>query len=56
MKGLSTYLDSLLGYPMRDFFLEHMRMDIAGLADFPDFFAFGATLVFARNITDFIRV
>lgn len=47
MKGLSTYLDSLLGNVMRRYLTEHMPINISGLSEFPDFFAFTATIVFS---------
>lgn len=44
VKGLSTYVDSLTG--MHRIFNETMHMDIPGISPFPDFFAFGVTMLF----------
>lgn len=47
VKGLSTYLDALVGKKMSSFMTEHMAMNVDGLEDYPDFFAFGVTMLFA---------
>ncbi|ALC44529.1 CG5535 [Drosophila busckii] len=50
VKGLSTYLDSLCGYAMRDFLAEHLPINIQGLSAYPDLFAFIVTIVFSWAI------
>ncbi|XP_037934215.1 cationic amino acid transporter 2 isoform X2 [Teleopsis dalmanni] len=50
VKGLSTYLDSLCGYAMRDFLGAHLPINVDGLGDYPDIFAFGVTLLFSWAI------
>lgn len=49
-KSFSEYLDSILGYPMRNFFTEYVPISVQGLSQFPDVFAFGITMVFAIAI------
>ncbi|KAH8405924.1 hypothetical protein KR215_000002, partial [Drosophila sulfurigaster] len=50
VKGLSTYLDSLCGYAMRDFLAEHLPMNVQGLSAYPDLFAFIVTILFSWAI------
>lgn len=48
VKGLSNYLDELLGNRISDFFIKHMSMNIPGLGQYPDLFAFGVIILFTR--------
>lgn len=50
VKGLSTYVNSLTGNAMHSFLTEHMPINLDGLSEFPDFFAFGVTLLFSIAI------
>lgn len=50
VKGLSTYLDSLCGYAMRDFLVEHLPINVQGLSAYPDLFAFIVTILFSWAI------
>jgi len=50
VKGLSTYLDSLCGYAMRDFLAEHLPINVHGLSAYPDLFAFIVTILFSWAI------
>ncbi|XP_053954407.1 cationic amino acid transporter 2 isoform X1 [Anastrepha ludens] len=50
VKGLSTYLDKLLNYAMRDYLSKNFAMNIEGLGDYPDFFALIVTVLFALAI------
>ncbi|XP_030372056.1 cationic amino acid transporter 2 isoform X2 [Scaptodrosophila lebanonensis] len=50
VKGLSTYLDSLCGYAMRDFLGTHLPINIQGLSAYPDIFAFVVTILFSWAI------
>lgn len=47
VKGLSTYVNSLSGNRMHSFLTEWMPINVDGLSDFPDLFAFGVTLLFS---------
>ncbi|XP_055705619.1 cationic amino acid transporter 3 isoform X2 [Phlebotomus papatasi] len=47
VKGLSTYLDSLIDHVMSDAFKSFASMNAGALGDYVDFFAFGATMVFS---------
>ncbi len=44
-RAFSTYLDSMLDNKMQNFFREHFPMNISGLSPYPDFFAFGITML-----------
>lgn len=46
VKGLSNYLDELVGNKISAFFLEYMPMDVPGLGAYPDLFAFGVIMLF----------
>lgn len=48
-KALSTYTDALFDYKIRAFFLEHVPMDLNGLAEYADFFSLTVTMVFASR-------
>lgn len=50
VKGLSTYLDKLFNYAMRDYLSKNFAMNIEGLGDYPDFFALIVTVLFALAI------
>lgn len=50
VKGLSTYLDSLCSYAMRDFLTEHLPINVHGLSAYPDLFAFIVTILFSWAI------
>lgn len=47
VKALSTYLDQLIGNKMSEFMTQHLPIHLDGLEDYPDFFAFGVTMLFA---------
>ncbi|XP_043272129.1 cationic amino acid transporter 3 [Venturia canescens] len=44
-RGLSDYIDSLLGNVMRDYLQSIMPIDISFLSEYPDFFAFGMVVL-----------
>lgn len=44
-RGLSGYLDALIGNPMSTFFKARMPIDVSFLADFPDFFSFAIVML-----------
>ncbi len=44
-RAFSMYFDSLIGGHIQEFFKEHFPMHVTTLSDYPDFFAFGITLV-----------
>ncbi|XP_077290733.1 cationic amino acid transporter 2-like [Arctopsyche grandis] len=44
-KGISNYIDSLMGDVNKTFFLEHMPMNVKFLSAYPDFFAFLLVLI-----------
>lgn len=44
-RGLSDYIDSLLGNVMRDYLQSIMPIDISFLSEYPDFFAFGMVIL-----------
>lgn len=48
-KALSTYVDSLFNYVMREAFLEHFPMNQPGLSTYADFFALSITVLFASK-------
>lgn len=50
VKGLSTYLDKLCNYAMRDFLQYYLPINVTGLSEYPDFFAFAVTILFACAI------
>ncbi|XP_072745256.1 cationic amino acid transporter 2-like isoform X1 [Anoplolepis gracilipes] len=47
VRGLSTYVDALFNNSMRNAFESAAPIDINHLSSYPDFFAFGITLVFS---------
>lgn len=47
VRGLSTYVDALFNNSMRNAFESAAHMDVNHLSSYPDFFAFGVTLVFS---------
>lgn len=49
VRGLSTYVDALCNNAMRKAFESAAPMDIEHLSPYPDFFAFGVTLVFSGD-------
>lgn len=44
-RGYSLYIDSLVNGTIQDHFREWMPMDITGFSKYPDFLAFGITLL-----------
>lgn len=46
-RGLSGYLDALLGSPMQRFFREWMPINVSFLAEYPDFLSFVIILLIA---------
>lgn len=49
VRGLSTYVDALFNNSMRNAFESAAPIDVSNLSTYPDFFAFGVTLVFSGN-------
>jgi hypothetical protein len=49
VRGLSGYVDNLAGGVMGKAFRELAPMDSDFLSPYPDFFAFGLTMVFTRK-------
>lgn len=47
VRGLSTYVDALFNNSMRNAFESAAHMDVSHLSSYPDFFAFGVTLIFS---------
>ncbi|KAL6448329.1 hypothetical protein ACFW04_000342 [Cataglyphis niger] len=47
VRGLSTYVDALFNNSMRNAFESAAHIDINHLSSYPDFFAFGITLLFS---------
>ncbi|KOC62571.1 Low affinity cationic amino acid transporter 2 [Habropoda laboriosa] len=47
LKGLSTYVDALFNSIMRNAFESAAHIDINHFSSYPDFFAFGVTLIFS---------
>lgn len=47
VRGLSTYVDNLFNNTMRNAFETAAPIDISHLSSYPDFFAFGITLIFS---------
>lgn len=47
VRGLSTYVDALFNNTMRNAFETAAHIDIDHLSSYPDFFAFGVTLIFS---------
>merc|ERR550534_17070 len=54
-RGYSGYVDRLMGNPMRDYFREHLAMDMPFLASFPDLFALGLVLTLTALLTFGVR-
>lgn len=50
VRGLSTYVDALFNNSMRNAFESAAPIDISHLSSYPDFFAFGVTLVFSAAL------
>jgi amino acid transporter len=46
-RAFSTYFDSVIDNKIQTFFLKHMPIHIDGLSPYPDFFAFGITILIA---------
>ena len=44
-RGLSDYIDSLLGNVMRDYLQSIMPINVSFLSEYPDFFAFAMVLL-----------
>ncbi|VDI28123.1 solute carrier family 7 (cationic amino acid transporter), member 1, partial [Mytilus galloprovincialis] len=44
-RAWSSYFDSLINKTIQHFFQDNMPMDVGGLSPYPDFFAFGITLL-----------
>lgn len=47
VRGLSTYVDALFNNTMRNAFETAAHIDIDHFSSYPDFFAFGVTLIFS---------
>ncbi|XP_076167218.1 high affinity cationic amino acid transporter 1 isoform X2 [Ptiloglossa arizonensis] len=50
VRGLSTYVDPLFNYSMRNAFESVAHIDNAHISSYPDFFAFGVTLIFSAAL------
>lgn len=50
VRGLSTYVDALLNNTMRHAFESAAYIDVEHLSSYPDFFAFGVTLIFSAAL------
>lgn len=50
VRGLSTYVDALFNNTMRNAFQSAAHIDVSYLSSYPDFFAFGVTLVFSAAL------
>ncbi|XP_033342702.1 cationic amino acid transporter 2 isoform X1 [Megalopta genalis] len=50
VRGLSTYVDALFNNTMRNAFESAAPIDISHLSSYPDFFAFGVTLIFSAAL------
>ncbi|XP_076244135.1 cationic amino acid transporter 2-like [Calliopsis andreniformis] len=50
VRGLSTYVDALFNNTMRNAFESAAHIDINHLSSYPDFFAFGVTLIFSAAL------
>lgn len=50
-RGYSGYLDNLLGHKMEHFFRRHFPFDLPYLSPFPDFCAFGITMLLASILS-----
>ncbi|XP_031835554.2 cationic amino acid transporter 2 isoform X2 [Nomia melanderi] len=50
VRGLSTYVDALFNNSMRNAFESAAHMDVSHLSSYPDFFAFGVTLIFSAAL------
>ncbi|XP_076290578.1 cationic amino acid transporter 2 isoform X1 [Lasioglossum baleicum] len=50
VRGLSTYVDALFNNTMRNAFESAAHMDVDHLSSYPDFFAFGVTLIFSAAL------
>ncbi|XP_076670973.1 cationic amino acid transporter 2 isoform X2 [Andrena cerasifolii] len=50
VRGLSTYVDALFNNSMRNAFESAAHIDISHLSSYPDFFAFGVTLIFSAAL------
>lgn len=50
VRGLSTYVDALFNNSMRNAFESAAPIDISHLSSYPDFFAFGVTLIFSGKM------
>ncbi|XP_031772015.1 cationic amino acid transporter 2 isoform X1 [Apis florea] len=50
VRGLSTYVDALFNNTMRNAFETAAHIDIDHLSSYPDFFAFGVTLIFSAAL------
>ncbi|XP_012168631.1 cationic amino acid transporter 2 [Bombus affinis] len=50
VRGLSTYVDDLFNNTMRNAFETAAHIDINHLSSYPDFFAFGITLIFSAAL------
>ncbi|KOC60585.1 Low affinity cationic amino acid transporter 2 [Habropoda laboriosa] len=50
VRGLSTYVDALFNNTMRNAFESAAHIDVNHLSSYPDFFAFGVTLIFSAAL------
>lgn len=49
VKGLFTYTDALLDNAMYHFFRDNMPINVPNIAQYPDFFSFGVTILFSSK-------
>nr|XP_012147327.1 PREDICTED: cationic amino acid transporter 3-like isoform X1 [Megachile rotundata] len=50
VRGLSTYVDALFNNAMKNAFESAAPIDISNFSSYPDFFAFGVTLIFSAAL------
>ena len=49
-RAFSSYFDSLIENRIQNFFKEYMPMNVPGLSEYPDFFAFAITILITGNL------
>jgi cationic amino acid transporter 2 len=49
-RAFSSYFDSLIENRIQNFFKEYMPMNVSGLSEYPDFFAFAITILITGNL------
>ena len=49
-RAFSSYFDSLIENRIQNFFKKYMPMNVSGLSEYPDFFAFAITILITGNL------